>query len=223
MVRGTKHPATLFGIPPSRNRGDILREIEGETVQPSHVELEGHLVIWHTTPAEMRQLSGEFAREYRGAGQSLHIISSGCLLDICRPGRANGFGEWEPGVRIRGAEYANTTTQVTIFVYPSVLIRAAEKLADAPWDRKKAGREYGADRRVLKFRTGDDIITVFWTPEVDAQGVPQISPMQWAAWGRKQERKFAEAVEETGRRLHTPPPDDDWHHRPVRAGMTQRH
>jgi hypothetical protein len=214
----TKRSATLFGIPPSRNRGDILREIEGETVQPNHIELEEYRVVWHTTPEEMTRLAGEFARKCRIAGRALYVASSGCMLDLCRSGKAY-LEEWEPGVWLRGAEFAGRVRpEITIIISPSVLLQAAEKLPDAPWERKRAGRRYGADRRVLKFRIGDDIVTAFWTPEVDQQGVPQISPMQWAAWDAKKGRQYVAAVREDqmGPRRHHPLPPG-FSNKPVQA------
>ena len=190
-----ERPAQEVFVLSSAGREDILKDIEGEKVFPNHVGAEGHLVAWYTTPEELDRVAEEFVKEARKAGDHLYVSSSGYSLALIRPGRDRDGYDYERGVFVQ-SRIAHILGEARITVSPLVLQRAARKLAQAPWESNET-QYYAADSRVVKFRTGDDIITVVWTPPTDRQGRIQVTPMQWAAWSAKKVKQHVAGVKKS--------------------------
>lgn len=189
--------------PPSRNRDDILEQIKGEELLGNSVDWDGSLT-WFTTPEELRRLVEAF-KKYRSPGEGMFVQSYGCHFSLYRPGYLD-YGEWEPGVEVRNAQYEYPPTDVELIIYPRILIAAANRLERANWEKKKPNHVYGSDRKMIKVTVGDHIVTVVWTPPFDQEGVPQVSEIHWGAWNRKMSRRFAEEArkDEEERGKHRP-------------------
>ena len=157
-----QRPAQEVFVRSSTGREDILKDIEGEKVFPNHTGVEGNRVFWYTSPDELVRVAEEFQEKCRKAGDHLYASSSGYCLVVIRPGLDRDGYDYERGVFVQSG-IAHIPGEARITVSPSVLQRAARKLAQAPWESNET-QYYAADSRVVKFRTGDDIITVVWTP-----------------------------------------------------------
>ena len=195
-----QRPAQEVFVRSSTGREDILKDIEGEKVFPNHVGAEGHRVAWYTTPEELGRVAEEFQEKCRRAGDHLYVSASGYSLRVSRPGRDRDGYDYERGVFVQ-LGIAHIPGEARITVSPSVLQRAARKLAQAPWESNET-QYYAADSRVVKFRTGDDIVTVVWTPQTDRQGRIQVSPMQWAVWSAKKVKQYVASVRESRMQRH---------------------
>lgn len=178
-----KAPSIYYG-PPSRNRQDILDQVKDEAVKTNSFQVHGHYLTWHTTPDELIRIATKFEGSCQEEGDGCYVSGGRYGLTLYRPGTI--------GLEISTSSSYYPT--VSLWVRPSALKRAAKRLSLASWDKRPKGHEdqYGCDRKTIKLRVGDDIITLIWTPELDQKGVPQISQMVWDAWGVRFERNFAQ-------------------------------
>jgi len=175
----------------SRNRPDILKEIEGEEVKGSDIESDGRHLTWHTSPEELERLVGVFSSNNWNRSTNVYVPSASVSSLSLRQSKT------DQGLRFK--QFVGW--DITLYLDLPVLKRFAQRLARASWEKPLPNHEYGSDRKVAKVQVGDDLITLIWTPEKDKNGVSQINEMQWRAYWNKQMRAHVESMKDLQRRM----------------------
>lgn len=190
-------PSQAVGISEveSRNRQDILDQIEGEEIHPNSIKFDGDHLFWDTTPEELERLAKELST--LEDDDNTYAWSTRASLRLNKPGKGIYCYNY-PGLEVRRG--SSLYPEGVLTISPRRLSSLGKRLAKADWQRKSPDRDYGADRKVVKARIGDDIVSLIWTPPFDQQGVMQISQMVWDAWWTRTNRNFAQAVEEDRRK-----------------------